>query len=68
MPPDGEFALINYRTTRGFRPPFRLHTTMEADPISDNKATLTLRLYCEVRNVITYMKVRMEGMDKGMKC
>ena len=48
VPPDGEFALINYRTTHGFKPPFRLQTTVEADPITDTKALLTLRLWCEV--------------------
>ena len=51
MPPDGEFALINYRTTHGFKPPFRLHTTIEADPITNTKALLTLRLWCEVRGL-----------------
>ena len=36
---------------------------MEADPISDNKATLTLRLYCEVWNV----RVCVEGVDSGVE-
>jgi hypothetical protein len=49
VPPDGEFALINYRTTHGFKPPFRLHTTVEPDPVTNNKALVTLRLWCEVR-------------------
>lgn len=48
VPPEGEFALINYRTTRGFKPPFRLHTTIEPDPMTDSKAMLTLRLWCEI--------------------
>lgn len=48
VPPEGEFALINFRTTRGFKPPFRLHTTVEPDPMTDSKALLTLRLWCEV--------------------
>lgn len=48
VPPDGEFALMNYRTSHGFKPPFRLHTTVEADPNSSHKACLTLRLWCEV--------------------
>lgn len=48
VPPDGEFALINYRTTSGFKPPFRLQAIVEADPMSDTKAYLTVTLWCEV--------------------
>lgn len=48
VPPDGEFALINYRTTSGFKPPFRLQSVVEPDPITDNKALLTVRVWCEV--------------------
>jgi AP-4 complex subunit mu-1 len=48
VPPDGEFALINYCTTHGFKPPFRMQTIIEADPVSDNKAYLTINLWCEV--------------------
>ncbi|GLC41360.1 hypothetical protein PLESTB_001020500 [Pleodorina starrii] len=48
VPPDGEFALMNYRTSHGLKPPFRLHTSVEADPHSEYKALLTLRLWCEV--------------------
>ncbi|PNW87410.1 hypothetical protein CHLRE_02g146600v5 [Chlamydomonas reinhardtii] len=48
VPPDGEFALMNYRTTHGFKPPFRLHATVEPDPNSEYKALLTLKLWCEV--------------------
>ncbi|GIL81260.1 hypothetical protein Vretimale_1180 [Volvox reticuliferus] len=48
VPPDGEFALMNYRTTHGFRPPFRLHASMDADPNSEYKALMTLRLWCEI--------------------
>lgn len=48
VPPDGEFALMNYRTTRGFKAPFRLSASMEADPITDTKALLTLRIWCEI--------------------
>ncbi len=45
VPPEGEFALINYRTSSGFKPPFRLLTTVEPDPQMANKALLTLRLW-----------------------
>ncbi|GFR48289.1 hypothetical protein Agub_g10061, partial [Astrephomene gubernaculifera] len=48
VPPDGEFALMNYRTSHGFKPPFRLQASVERDPNSDVKANLTLRLWCEV--------------------
>lgn len=48
VPPEGEFALMNYRTRHGFKPPFRLYTQVEADPHSDHKALLTLRLWCEL--------------------
>ncbi len=47
VPPEGEFALLNYRTsTAGFKPPFRLQATLEPDPASQQKALLTLRLWC----------------------
>ncbi|KAG2499617.1 hypothetical protein HYH03_002556 [Edaphochlamys debaryana] len=48
VPPDGEFALMNYRTTHGFKPPFRLHVSVDADPNSEYKAVVTLKLWCEV--------------------
>ena len=32
MPPDGEFAVMNYRSTYPFKPPFRVQTTIEDDP------------------------------------
>eukprot|EP00798_Chlamydomonas_sp_ICE-L_P009802 gene9802-7691_t len=47
-PPDGEFALMNYRTTVGFKPPFRVYMTVEADPISVDKATVTMKIWCEI--------------------
>jgi AP-4 complex subunit mu-1 len=37
VPPDGEFALVNYRTSHGIRPPFRLTIHTEADAASDHK-------------------------------
>jgi AP-4 complex subunit mu-1 len=39
---------MNYRTTHGFKPPFRVFTQLEADPASDTKALLTIRLGCQV--------------------
>eukprot|EP00798_Chlamydomonas_sp_ICE-L_P015170 gene15170-21242_t len=49
VPPDGEFALMNYRTTHGFTPPFRVYMTVEPDPISIDKASITLKIWCEVQ-------------------
>ena len=43
MPPDGEFALMSYRTCRGAKPPFRVYLTLDPDPGSDHKAVLTVR-------------------------
>jgi AP-4 complex subunit mu-1 len=37
VPPDGEFALANYRTSHALRLPFRLSITTESDPASDHK-------------------------------
>lgn len=31
VPPEGEFALMNYRTSHGIKPPFRLSVTLEPD-------------------------------------
>jgi hypothetical protein len=48
VPPDGEFALLNYRTTHGLSPPFRLAISVDADPSSDTKALVSLRLFSDV--------------------
>lgn len=40
------------RTTHGFKPPFRLHATVEPDPNSEYKALLTLKLWCEVGGAV----------------
>lgn len=40
VPPDGEFALANYRTSHGLRPPFRLSIITEPDMTSDMKVRL----------------------------
>uniref|UniRef100_A0A383VHW9 MHD domain-containing protein n=1 Tax=Tetradesmus obliquus TaxID=3088 RepID=A0A383VHW9_TETOB len=48
VPPDGEFALANYRTSHALRLPFRLSIATEADPASDHKALVRLRLWCDV--------------------
>lgn len=37
VPPDGEFAVMNYRSTYPFKPPFRVVTTVEEDPNSGLK-------------------------------
>ena len=38
VPPDGEFAVMNYRSTHPFKPPFRVTCTVEDDPHSAFKA------------------------------
>jgi hypothetical protein len=48
VPPDGEFALLNYRTTHGILPPFRLAVNVDPDPSSDTKALVSLRLFSDV--------------------
>ena len=40
VPPDGEFAVMNYRSTHPFKPPFRVTCTVEDDPHSAFKARL----------------------------
>lgn len=32
VPPDGEFAVMNYRSTHPFKPPFRVTCVVEDDP------------------------------------
>ncbi|KAF8070972.1 AP4M [Scenedesmus sp. PABB004] len=48
VPPDGEFALANYRTSHGLRPPFRLSIATESDAASDHKAVVRLRLWADI--------------------
>ncbi|KAL3154481.1 hypothetical protein ABBQ32_013945 [Trebouxia sp. C0010 RCD-2024] len=43
-PPDGEFALMNYRSTYDFRPPFKVYTTIEEDRDTVNKAVIFIKL------------------------
>lgn len=50
VPPDGEFAVMNYRSTYPFKPPFRVSTSVDEDPNSALKVCpllclLTLCLY-----------------------
>uniref|UniRef100_A0A7S3QPE7 MHD domain-containing protein n=1 Tax=Dunaliella tertiolecta TaxID=3047 RepID=A0A7S3QPE7_DUNTE len=47
-PAEGEFALMNYRTSTGFKPPFRLHCTVDSDPASPLKAIMVIKLWCEI--------------------
>ena len=47
VPPEGNFALMTYRSSRSFRPPFRLYPTMEDDAYTGDKVTLYLRLLAE---------------------
>ena len=37
VPPDGHFALMNYRSSRSFRPPFRVYPLVEDDMYSGDK-------------------------------
>ncbi|KAL4857960.1 AP-4 complex subunit mu [Chlorella vulgaris] len=46
-PPDGHFALMNYRSSRSFRPPFRVYPLVEDDMYAGDKLTLYLRLLAE---------------------
>lgn len=47
VPPDGHFALMNYRSSRSFRPPFRVYPLVEDDMYAPDKVTLYLRLLAE---------------------
>ncbi|RMZ52889.1 hypothetical protein APUTEX25_001008 [Auxenochlorella protothecoides] len=47
VPPNGHFAAMNYRSTRSFRPPFRVYPLMEDDAVAPDKLTLYVRLRAE---------------------
>ncbi|KAF5833171.1 Mu homology domain-containing protein, partial [Dunaliella salina] len=47
-PAEGEFALMNYRTSTGFKPPFRLTCSVDSDPNSPLKAIMIIKLWCEI--------------------
>ena len=42
-PPDGEFAVMNYRITSDFRVPFRIFPVLEANENSPYKLEFTIR-------------------------
>ena len=44
VPPEGHFALLTYRSSRPFRPPFRVSPLLEDDPLAADKLTLYVRL------------------------
>ena len=44
VPPDGEFAVMNYRSTYPFKPPFRVTCTVDDDPNSALKVPPPLLL------------------------
>lgn len=52
-PPDGEFGVMNYRTTRDYVPPFRVTTALEE--IAPSKVELLIKLKAEFpqKNVAT---------------
>lgn len=47
VPPDGEFAVMNYRSTYNFKPPFKVYTIVEDDPHSATKAIVFIKLRAE---------------------
>lgn len=47
VPPEGRFALLTYRCSRSFRPPFRVYPRLEDDAYSPDKLTLYIRLRAE---------------------
>jgi AP-4 complex subunit mu-1 len=48
VPPEGHFVLMHYRSSKGFRPPFRVYPLLEADEVSPgDKLTLYVRLRAE---------------------
>ena len=44
VPPDGEFAVMNYRSTYPFKAPFRVQTIIEDDPNTPLKVSHIHRL------------------------
>ena len=44
----GEFALMNYRISAGFRPPFRVYVAIDEDGSSQMKAYVTLKVKSEI--------------------
>ena len=44
VPPDGEFAVMNYRSTYPFKPPFRVQTVVEDDANTALKVSIILSL------------------------
>lgn len=47
VPPDGEFALMQYRSSYDSKPPFRVYIDLEDDPVSPNKVIVVIKLRCE---------------------
>ena len=47
VPPEGHFSLLTYRSSRPFRPPFRIYPLVEDDAYSAEKVTLYLRVRAE---------------------
>lgn len=44
VPPEGHFSLLTYRSSKAFRPPFRVYPLLEDDELSAEKLTLFVRL------------------------
>ena len=53
VPPDGEFAVMNYRSTYPFKPPFRVQTVVEDDANTALKVSL---LICRLRSLHPSMR------------
>ena len=47
VPPEGQFSLLTYRSSRPFRPPFRVYPLVEDDAYSPEKLTLLVRIRAE---------------------
>lgn len=45
-PPDGEFALMQYRSSYDSKPPITVYVELEDDPTSPNKVILDIQLHC----------------------
>ena len=63
VPPDGEFAVMNYRSTYPFKPPFRVQTVVEDDANTALKVSLLLcrllhctLLYCPVQLPVLFLQ------------
>lgn len=57
VPPDGHFVALSYRSSRSFRPPFRVYPQLEDDAHTAEKMTLYVRLRAENTKTATAVEV-----------